>query len=279
MRERSWRIGACSWSLRASADELAFQLRQIGVGCLQIALDPLREDPLVERKLCAELERGGLEIRSGMVAMAGEDYSTPASIRASGGVIPDRHWKANAAAARLNAALARRLGLPLVTFHAGYLPAEPGLQRSKILGRVAELAEVFAAEGVALGLETGQESAATLAGFLEDLDHPEVGVNFDPANMLLYDSGEPLEALELLVPFVRQVHLKDALRPRSRGSWGEEVPLGQGQVDWTGFFRILASRGVACDLMIEREAGNDRVGDMRSAREFAERMLHRAEPP
>ena len=272
------RIGACSWSLQAQTpDELVLKLHQVGVDCLQLALDPLRQGRLRERELCAALERGSLTIRSGMMAMAGEDYSTLESIRATGGLVPDRHWRTNVAAARTNATLAHRLGLKLVTFHAGFLPGEPGAQRRKILERVKELAEIFAAEGVELGLETGQESTAVLAQFLADLDHPGVGVNFDPANMLLYDSDEPVEALAQLEPFVRQIHLKDGSRPRNKGTWGEENPLGRGEVRWPEFFQVLASRNLDCDLMIERESGSDRVGDMRSARELAERMLVQVE--
>src|SRR5262245_33212591 len=117
------RLGVCSWSLRAHTPaELAARVRAVGVDCLQLALDPLRTGAWARAETDAALN--GLEIRSGMMGTAGEDYSTLATIRATGGVRPDEHWEANRRAASANAELARALGLELVSFHAGFLPEE-----------------------------------------------------------------------------------------------------------------------------------------------------------
>ena len=91
-----------------------------------------------------------------------------------------------------------------------------------------------------LGLETGQESGPALKAFLEHLGEPNVAVNFDPANMILYENGDPIEALRLVGPWVRGCHLKDAVATQVPGTWGEEVALGSGEVDWPAFFRTLA---------------------------------------
>jgi hypothetical protein len=104
---------------------------------------------------------------------------------------------------------------------------------------------------MALGLETGQETAETLAHFLRKLDHRAVGVNLDPANMLLYDKGDPVAAVRALGPWLKQCHLKDAVRTKVPGQWGEEVVLGTGQVDWKAFDRR--------ETRIEREAGTQRA--------------------
>lgn len=274
-------LGVCSWSLRPGGPcQLVERVRAVGLEAVQLALDPLREGSAeavawgVEETRAA-LEVGGIEVRSGMMAMRGEDYSSPESIRRSGGLRPDRHWEANRAAAAANAAVARRLGLDLVSFHAGFLPEEPAdPEREVLVGRLREVVDLFAAEGVRTALETGQESAATLLEVLVQLDREGAGVNFDPANMLLYDRGDPVEALRLLAPFVRQVHVKDARRPRAPGDWGEEVRAGTGEVDWEGFFEALRAERVECDLMIEREAGEDRLGDVRAARDLVRAHLH-----
>ena len=99
-----------------------------------------------------------------------------------------------------------------------------------------------------------------------------MGVNFDPANMILYDKGDPVAALRTLGPWVKQCHLKDATRTKTPGAWGEEVRLGTGQVDWKGFFRALDAAGFKGDLCIEREAGTQRVADIRAAREYVEKL-------
>jgi sugar phosphate isomerase/epimerase len=80
--------------------------------------------------------------------------------------------------------------------------------------------------------------------------------------MILYDMDEPIEALQKLVSHVRQVHVKDARRTRVKGQWGEEVVVGTGQVDWVAFVRILAEADYEGDYLLEREAGDDRVGDI-----------------
>ncbi|MEW6071972.1 MAG: sugar phosphate isomerase/epimerase family protein [Planctomycetota bacterium] len=271
------KIAVCSWSLHpGSARELAERARRAGVRHVQLALDPLRTGAWPEVESLAALAAGGIEVISGMMGSAGEDYSTLATIRATGGVRPDRHWAANRAAAAANARLAARLHLPLVSFHAGFLPeARSDPERATLLGRLRELVDLFAAEDVALAFETGQETAETLAGFLAELDRPAAGVNFDPANMILYDQGDPVAALARLAPWVRQVHVKDAVRTTVPGAWGREVPAGEGEVDWPAFFDVLAARRLAVDLVIEREAGDRRIEDIRRARELAERELAR----
>jgi sugar phosphate isomerase/epimerase len=269
------RLAVCSWSLQPSdpADLIA-KLRAVGIQRVQLALDPLREQPSIWGRAAEQLRAADVTIVSGMFGCVGEDYTTLESIRRTGGLVPDETWEQNRANARATAALAQSLGLRLVTFHAGFLPHEardPGFARLK--SRLEEVAAIFAAHGVALGLETGQETAAALRQFLETLARPDVGVNFDPANMILYDKGNPIEALRVLAPWIRQVHLKDARRTRVPGHWGEEVVLGTGEVDWPAFFRTLAEIGFHGDLCIEREAGNQRVADIRAAHDFVKRLL------
>jgi sugar phosphate isomerase/epimerase len=220
------------------------------------------------------LDEAGISICSGMMGMRGEDYSTLESIRETGGVRPDKHWKANLSAAVGNAEVMRGLNLDLVTLHAGFLPHDrEDPEWSKMVDRLCELTECFVAEGARVGFETGQESAETLLEVLEEIDHPDVGVNFDPANMILYDSGDPVEALAALAPHVFGVHVKDAVRTSVPGTWGTEVPVGTGEVDWDALFGVLAAKEIDCDLMIEREAGEDRTADIRTARELLERVL------
>src|SRR5262245_34604718 len=204
-----------------------------------------------------------------MFGTVGEDYATPESIRRTGGLVPDDTWQENWENAQTNAELASRLGLRLVTFHAGFLPHdESDPEFEKLQHRIRLVADLFAAKGVELAFETGQETATTLNAFLEKLGRPNVGVNFDPANMILYDKGDPIGALRTLGRWVKQCHLKDANRTRTPGTWGEEVVVGTGQVDWIAFFQTLRDIGFAGDCCIEREAGSQRVADIRAARQF-----------
>ncbi len=268
------RLGVCSWSLQpATPEELATRLEATGVRRVQLALDPLRENGKVWGQTAEVLRRAGVTIVSGMFGCVGEDYSTLDSIRVTGGIAPDHTWAQNLANAKATAALARKLGLKLVTFHAGFIPHDAKDARfATMLERLGQIADVFGTAGLVLGLETGQETAPDLIAVLTRLNRKNVGVNFDPANMLLYAKGNPIEALRLLGPWLRQVHIKDAKRTKVPGTWGEEVPVGTGEVDWPAFFGVLKQLNFTGNLVIEREAGQQRVADIRSAKELVERL-------
>ena len=268
------RLAVCSWSLQPqSPAQLCEQLHPIGLTRVQLALDPLRDDPTTWGGTAEMLRGRGIEIVSGMFGTVGEDYSTLESIRITGGLVPDAMWEKNFQNAQATAGLAGRLGLQLVTFHAGFLPHEVSdPEFEKLRQRIRRVADLFAAQGVDLAFETGQETADSLGQFLEKLGCANVGVNFDPANMLLYDKGDPIAALRTLAPWVRQCHLKDANRTRTPGTWGEEVPAGTGQVDWPAFFGVLEEIHFAGHCCIEREAGTRRVADIVAARELVGKL-------
>jgi len=271
---RNQRLAVCSWSLQpTSPQDLIARLQQTGIRRVQLALDPLRDDPVAWGATPELLSQAGISIVSGMFGCVGEDYSTLETIRVTGGFAPDATWEQNWKNIRATGDLAQRLELKLVTFHAGFLPHEAGDPSfAKLKQRLIQTADAFQARGIALGLETGQETAAALSDFLQQLAKPNVGVNFDPANMLLYDKGNPIEALRSLGPWIRQVHIKDATRTQVPVTWGAEVVAGTGEVDWTAFFATLDQVGFQGDLCIEREAGEQRVADIRAAREMVERL-------
>src|SRR6185369_11804600 len=181
--------------------------------------------------------------------------SSMESIRRTGGVVPDETWPENWKNIQANADLSAKQQLKLVSFHAGFLPhddTDPELE--KLLRRLRQIADVFAAKGIDVAFETGQETATTLKAFLEKLDRANVGVNFDPANMILYDKGDPIEALRTLGPWLKQCHLKDARKTKQPGPWGEEVAVGAGEVDWKAFFRALQELNFSGYCCFEREA-------------------------
>ena len=260
-------MGVCSWSLQAAGPEaLAEKVNALGLKKVQMGLTPHRDDPGALDGVQEILAAAGIVIVSGMYSTVGEDYTTPATIRVTGGVVPDAHWEENLRLARVTAATAGKMGLTCVNAHAGFLPHDPADPTfEKLCGRVVTLAEIFGEYGVTLLMETGQESAETLLAFLNEMHGrgaKNIAVNFDPANMILYDMDDPIAALRALVPHVRQVHVKDAKRTKVKGDWGEEVVVGTGEVDWVAFVRILAEADFEGGYIFEREAGSDRVGDI-----------------
>ncbi len=282
------RLAVCSWSLQPSDPaDLVAKVRATGLDAVQMALTPMAEDPARWGEAIDRLRDASIAVISGMLATVGEDYSTIARIAATGGVRPDATWPATEERAKRVADVAGRHQLGLVTFHAGFLPhggrdAAEAEVRERMLGRLRRIAAIFAEHGVHLAYETGQEPAEDLASCLGELctrDNPEVGgVNFDPANMLLYGAGDPLAAAKRLAPWIRQVHVKDAVESGTPGEWGREVPVGTGQVDWQAFFAIIAAAPGRPDLVIEREAGDRRIDDVMTAARLVRSMVP-ARPP
>jgi sugar phosphate isomerase/epimerase len=150
---------------------------------------------------------------------------------------------------------ARLLGVDVVALHVGAVPEDPSEPLyAEVVAVTREVCDHCLSNDQRLHLETGQESAEALLRFIADVDRPNLFINFDPANMILYGSGEPIEALRNVGHLVRSVHCKDAKWAANPGKeWGAEMPLGQGDVGMESFLRTLAELGYDGPLTIERE--------------------------
>jgi L-ribulose-5-phosphate 3-epimerase len=270
-------IGVCSWSLQVtSVPELKRLMSGLGVDVAQIACGDPHHAAWDEGDRLPEAARGaGLRLTGAMLGFPGEDYTTPQTIQKTGGfgnpaTRPERLERYRWALERT-----RALGLSDLMLHAGFLP-EPGEPDRKpfldTLGQVSALAQ---AQGVTVAFETGQETAELLRRTLDELKCPNLKINFDPANMLLYEKGDPLRAVEILGPDIRSVHVKDAIPTKVPGTWGEEVPLGQGKVDIRAFVRTLKKVGYRGALCTEREVGTQpqRVADIAHGIRFLKECL------
>jgi sugar phosphate isomerase/epimerase len=251
-------IGVCSWSLQVrSVPELQRLTRQLGIDVVQIACgDPHHADWVEGDRLPEAALVAGLRYTGTMLGFPGEDYTTPRTIQKTGGFGDPATRPARLERFQWALERTRALGLTDVMLHAGFLPEPGDPDRKPFLDTLGQVSALAAEQGVTVAFETGQETADLLRRTLDDLRCPNLKVNFDPANMLLYDKGDPIRAVELLGPDIRSVHVKDANRPTTPGEWGEEVPLGQGQADIRRFVRGLKKVGYQGALCIEREVGD-----------------------
>ena len=279
-------ISVCSWSYRLSASRVADEMTKSGIGHVQLALCPFVDPKAVvpgsagdtesvagtggvesierQRKDVEEyLASGRWQLSSAMFNSSYEDYSTLESIRRTGGIAPDEHWEENRRLFTAAAKLAAEWKAPHLMLHAGYISHEDRAQYAKMRDRIICLRDICGEVGVGLTLETGQETADELAGLLSDL--PEVYVNFDPANMILYGKGNPVEAVKVLAPWIRHVHVKDAVASKVSGQWGAEAAWTTGEVNADAFVAALDAAGFKGFLAVEREAGNDRPRDIAAA--------------
>jgi L-ribulose-5-phosphate 3-epimerase len=250
-------IGVCSWSLKVtSIPELKGFLDKLGIDVVQIACgDPHHASWSEGDAMPAAAKAAGFRMCGAMLGFPGEDYTSPQTIEKTGGFGEPATRPQRLERFKWGLTRTRELGLSDIMLHAGFIPEVGAPERKSFLDTLAQVGELAKSAGVIVAFETGQESATLLRRTLDDLKSPSLKVNFDPANMLLYDKDDPLQVLDLLVPDIRSVHVKDATRPKVKGTWGEEVPLGMGQTNTKVFVKALKRIGYSGPLCVEREVG------------------------
>jgi sugar phosphate isomerase/epimerase len=177
------------------------------------------------------------------------------------GLVPPETRSARTQELKEIADFAKLMGISCVGLHIGFVPHDQGdpLFR-QIVAISQEVCDHLKRNGQALHLETGQETAETLLEFIAAVGRDNLFINFDPANMILYGTGNPIEALRKVGKFVRSVHCKDGKWAKNPGQeWGQEVPLGEGDVGMETYLRTLKEIGYTGPLTIEREIAHDPV--------------------
>lgn len=273
-----FKIGVVEGSLKAGqvpADVVAAG-RQVGVEGLQVRARPPKGVSLDDHVAAwkAAIDGSGLEILSAVTGFPQEDYSSIQRIHETGGLVPDECAEANLQIAIDGAKFAAGVGADLVTFHAGFIPEDAGdAVFGKLADRLGHVADAAGELGIRVGLESGQESAAALLAFLDALGRENVGVNFDPANMILYGRQDPIDAVDVLKGRIFQAHAKDGVWSEKPGEvWGKEVPLGEGDVQVGRWLSRLRTVGFAGNVVIEREGGANSRRDVADAVEFLKSM-------
>jgi sugar phosphate isomerase/epimerase len=258
-------------------DSVAAEMKKLGLKRIHLALQPFLEgesrhgageDAASLEKVKARIASGEWVLSATMIGFPQEDYSTLETIKKTGGVVPDDVWESNKKIVRAGAKLSAELKSPLLALHAGFLDESDPVALKKYTERVKFIVDTCGEAGVPVAFETGQESAEDLAHFLSSM--PGAGVNFDPANMILYAKGDPVAAAKTLAPWIRHIHVKDAIKTKTPGTWGTEVPWGDGEVNQDAFLTTLEQAGYKGAFAIEREGGDNRVGDIALA---AQRLL------
>ena len=196
----------------------------------------------------------GVTLTAAVCSYQGEDYSDLARVHETVGFTTPKYRAERIARTKAVAAFGDALGIKAVSCHIGFIPADPADHLyTELLEVTRDICDDLAKRNQNFVLETGQESAAVLLGFLSDVDRTNIKVNFDPANLVLYGFSDPVEALVLLRPWLLSVHCKDGHLPTGAGLLGKECRLGDGDVDFPAFLAELKAIGYTGALTIERE--------------------------
>lgn len=199
----------------------------------------------------------GIKVTAVFGGFEGESYADIPTTVKTVGLVPRETRAARVQEMKEISDFAKHLGCDTVALHIGFVPEDRESDDYKeLLECTRDLLDHIKANGQQLNLETGQETAEHLLGFISDVDRDNLFINFDPANMILYGTGDPIDALQKVSKYVRSVHCKDGTWAGNgkRGvEWGCEVPFGSGDVNAESYLRTLKEIGYDGPLTIERE--------------------------
>ena len=268
-----WQVGVMFWAggelgVKAAPAAIARMVAGLGVRCGQLGIHGdalLNAEEAKAWKIALSSE--AIEIGTVFSAYLGESYADIPTVHKTVGFIPRASREERELRTFECSDFAHALGVSGLATHIGFVPedsADPDYVAVREM--VRRVCDHCRGNGQTFALETGQEPARTLKKFVIDVDRENLGINFDPANMILYGSGEPLEALEIVRDYILTVHCKDAKWPTEPGQWGTETKLGMGDVAIDSFLKKLNEIGYKGPLTIEREiVGKAQQKDIRSA--------------
>lgn len=191
------------------------------------------------------------------------------------GLVPPEFRAQRVAELQKAAEFAALCGAPAIATHCGFIPENPDDPMYEgTLAAIGEVGRHCAAHGVGFWFETGQETPVTLLRVIEDLGLPNLGINLDTANLILYGKANPLDALDVFGAHVRNLHAKDGLYPTNGRNLGREVAIGQGKVDFPRIIARLHTLGFTGEIVIEREIhGPQQAVDIQKSVEFLRGLI------
>jgi sugar phosphate isomerase/epimerase len=260
-------VGVMFWAERDRLEEM----KAMGVRCGQLGVPGSMElNDLAAEDWKAALDEQQFTLVTVFAAYNGESYADMPTVQRTVGFIPRETREERIARTKAISDFAAVLGVPAIATHVGFVPHdESDADYIAVRDAVRGICDHAAKHLQNFSLETGQEPAEVLLRFFKDVNRPNLRINFDPANMILYGTGDPIEALKLLAPHVDSVHCKDGDWPPKNvpGALGSEKPLGQGSVGMERFVQTLKDIKFRGPLNIERETDNqeERIRDMRMA--------------
>lgn len=229
-----------------------------GIPSCQLSVTPDLQTPKHAAIIHAACEKTGMEITAIVGTWSGPNEWNFLHGPQTLGIVPAA-FRANRLAELVRCAdLAKSLGVPHVCTHMGFIPEIPGdALYNDFIGSARWLAAEYQERGIGLNFETGQETPVTLLRAIHDIDMENIGLNFDPANLLMYGKANPIDALDVVGRYVRGVHAKDGEYPTNGYELGMEKPMGQGRVNFAAFIKKLIEIGYDGALTIEREISGE----------------------
>lgn len=234
---------------------------------------------LYTKKISQEVKKrayeAGVKIASLWAGWTGEAIWDFISGPSTLGIVPQKTRYQRVKELKQGAIFASNIGVPAIITHLGFIPENPSDSiYISVVETVRDIAQYCNNLGLGFWFETGQETPVTLLRLIEDVAMPNLGINLDPANLILYGKANPLDALDVFGKYVRSLHAKDALYPTNGRELGKEMRLGDGKVNFPRLLKKLIKINFAGDIIIEREiVGERQKQDIIYAREYLSKYI------
>jgi L-ribulose-5-phosphate 3-epimerase len=250
------------------------RVHDLGFPTCQLAIGAVDDDAAVT-ELRSALAKYAVEATSAIAGGPGPEvydfYKGPLTI----GLAPREYREARIARIKRVSDFAKKAGIGGVQTHCGFLPEDPNQPLyTETVNAIRTVAQYCKDNGQTFRCETGQETPITLVRAIKDVGLDNVGVNFDVANLILYGKANPVDAVELLGPYIMGIHAKDGLYPTDPKQLGREVPIGQGKVNFPVLIGLLKKAGYQNPLTIEREIeGAKQTEDILASKAYLEKLI------
>lgn len=198
-------------------------------------------------------------------------YSGPHTL----GIVPSAYRDVRLRELKIGSDFAKKIGVRDVVTHLGFLPEVPSTtEYNEIVCAIRDLANYMKNNGQYFLFETGQETPITVKRVIEDVGTKNLGINLDPANLILYGKANPVDALDVFGEYVRGIHAKDGLYPTDAKHLGKEVRIGEGKVNFPAFIAKLKEVGYDGAITIEREiSGDEQIKDIKESKIYLEKLI------
>ena len=254
-------------------DAALAKVHELGLPTCQAFVNEFHGD--MAERLTKALEKYAIEATSVVVGGPGKEvwdfYGGPKTI----GLVPRETRTVRMVHIKKASDFAKRCGITAVQTHCGFIPENPNdpFYRETVEA-MRDVARHCEKNGQNFRYETGQETPITLVRAMRDVGLDNQGVNFDLANLILYGKANPVDAIEILGPYVQGIHAKDGLWPTNPKDLGEEVAIGKGKVDFARIIARLKEMNYQGAVTIEREISGERqMEDVRGAKEYLEKLI------
>ena len=249
------------------------KVHSLGLPTCQIYAENFSFDlvPQLKRALTAKAVEPTSIVVGGPGKEVWDFYGGPLTV----GLVPRETRAARIAQIKKASDFAKQCGISSVQTHCGFIPENPNDALYKeTIDAMRDVAAYCKSNGQYFRYETGQETPITLVRAIHDVGLDNQSVNFDLANLILYGKANPVDAIEILAPFIHGIHAKDGLWPTNPKDLGEEVPIGKGKVDFPRIIARLKELNYRGAVTIEREtSGPHQMEDVRDAKVYLEKLI------